>query len=422
FRDAQKIQQVVFALASHVIIDLLFILVIFFLVFLYEWRIGLVLVVFTPVYFFWMVRRANALSACQINRIKNATSFEQQFIAVISSIQTYKMYGKEELAALNLQLKQELFQDADKGYRTALARLAFVSGIFVVPVMLLVTYMASFAAISGRISTGEFVALVGFVSFLFPVLTSLASFSVPMKEASIAFNRLYEFHLTHAGMRKQQTHIKEFRSIRLEDVIIMGKQAKPVAERLNFFLPTTGFISVVGENGTGKTRLLQVLSKCSETYEGIIRVNEQHNLCDLSFSSWMDLVAIVPQEIVLFTGTIVENIAFDNTAISKGKITEMLTRYDLHHYFDTFPAALETIIGAGGMPVSGGQKQIIGLARALFKNPAVLLLDEVTAALDAEREKQVVELLFRLKQEILIICVSHKNETICNRSDLIIQL
>ncbi|WP_290797571.1 peptidase domain-containing ABC transporter [Flavihumibacter sp. UBA7668] len=422
FRDAQKIQQVVFAVFSNVIIDVFFLGVVFVLLFLYEWKIGLIMILVCPFYIIWMAQRANKLSSLQLNLIRRNTWFEQQFISIISSIRVYKLFKKEELANSLMISNQAQFQDAQKKYGSAISSLGLYSGIVIVPVMLLVIYMAALSAISGNLSTGEFVSVIGFVSLLFPILTNLAAFSVPLKEASIAFNRLIEFQLAHANARTQEIEINSYSSICFEHVRPAIHQTKLKEAEMNFVFPATGLISIIGENGSGKTTLLNIICKLNEEYDGVIRINNEFNLRNLSFSSWMNLVAMVPQEITLLAGTIIENIAFEEAYSCPEKILTILNKYGLEGFFKTFPQGLNTNLGEGGLIVSGGQKQLIGLARALYRQPSILLLDEATAALDADTEKWVHNLLLRIKDKMLIVCVSHKNPEFLNCSDLIIRL
>lgn len=422
FRDAQKIQQVVFAIFSSIIIDLFFLLTVFIILFLYEWKIGLIMVLLSPTYIVWMAQRANKLSSLQLNLIRRNTRFEQQFISIISSIRVYKVSKKEELANSQLISNQEQFQDAQKRYGSAISRLGLYSGVVIVPVMLLVIYIAAISAISGNLSTGEFVTVIGFVSLVFPILTNLAAFSVPLKEASIAFNRLIEFQLAHANGRTQEIEINSYSSIHFEHVRPVIHRTKLKEAELDFVFPATGLISIIGENGSGKTTLLNIICKLNEEYDGVIRINNEFSLRNLSFSSWMNLVAMVPQEMTLLAGTIMENIAFEEANSCPEKVLAIVNKYGMDGFFKTFPQGLNTNIGESGLIVSGGQKQLIGLARALYKQPSILLLDEATAALDAETEKWVQNLLLRIKDKMLIVSVSHKNPEFLNCSDLIIRL
>ncbi len=422
FRDAQKIQHIVFSFFGSIFIDLLFSLVIFGFLFYYEWRIGFLLLVLAPLYIYWVANRARQLAGYQVNLIRNNTAFEQGFISIISSIRLYKIHLKERLAINFLANNQGLYQEALKNYGSATADLSLLSGLFTIPVLLMIIFFAALTAISGQLTIGEFVSVIGFLSLLIPNLTNLAAFSVPLKEASIAFNRLSEFQLTHSGRKEKDMGIDIVDSIRLWNLQPCNESGDLLHSGMNIELPKAGLVSVIGENGSGKTTLLNILMKLNENYEGRILINQQYELRELSFSCWMKITAMVPQEISLFPGTILENIAFEDGVHHPEEVLKQLNLYHLDSIFQHFPQGHQTLIGVDDSNISGGQKQLIGIARALYKQPRILFLDEATSALDEQTEQWMQEKLLKWKESLLIICVSHKNQHFVGKSDLKIEL
>jgi ABC-type bacteriocin/lantibiotic exporter with double-glycine peptidase domain len=167
-------------------------------------------------------------------------------------------------------------------------------------------------------------------------------------------------------------------------------------------------IALMGESGCGKSTLLQILQCFLEPAKGNIEVNDrdigQYNLRD-----WRKILGVVPQEIQLFNASVAENIALAAYEdIDQGQVGEFLKSYGLDQPFLSMPAGLDTVVGESGINLSGGQQQLLGIARALYHQPQLLLLDEATAAMDRATEKQILNLLQRLKKEMGVLLVTHR--------------
>ena len=151
--------------------------------------------------------------------------------------------------------------------------------------------------------------------------------------------------------------------------------------------------------------------------KGTIYINEQA-LSNISLDSYRKLVAYIPQEIAIFNGNVLDNILLGENN-SKEKILSFLEEYHFETYFNTFPQGLATLLGEGGINLSGGQKQLIAFARALFKKPQLLILDEATSAMDRQTEQFIHKLLFKIKPQCLILFITHRLHSLQDISDRI---
>ncbi len=156
--------------------------------------------------------------------------------------------------------------------------------------------------------------------------------------------------------------------------------------------------------------MLKILQKFYVYNEGNISVNGVE-LNNVSFENWRTKIGVVPQEIKLFSGTLIDNILLGKSENNLTKLESFFEYYGFDSYFKSFPSGYSTILGEGGINISGGQKQLIGLARALYHQPELLFLDEPTAALDRDAELFVLNILSKIKNSIGIIFLTHKLKT-----------
>lgn len=180
-------------------------------------------------------------------------------------------------------------------------------------------------------------------------------------------------------------------------------------------------MGVVGEIGSGKSTLLQIIQGFYTQNSGDIIVNGSIKLEKISLSNWRNNFAVVSQHTHIFNGTIFYNISLEQN-YDKDKIIDFCHKFGLHDIIAVFPQSYFTIVGEEGINLSGGQRQIIAFARALYKNPQVLLLDEVTASMDSKTERFVLDILNKIKKKTLIIFVTHKLDSLQKIADKTISL
>jgi ABC-type multidrug transport system fused ATPase/permease subunit len=172
-------------------------------------------------------------------------------------------------------------------------------------------------------------------------------------------------------------------------------------------------IALVGQSGSGKSTIVQLLFKFYNPDQGKIVVDGK-DIRDYNVSWYRNQLAVVPQEVLLFGGTILENIAYGNPKASFEEIKQAARLSNSLEFIESFPDGFHTIVGERGVKLSGGQRQRIAIARAILKNPKILILDEATSSLDAESEKLVQEALEYLMEGRTSIIVAHRLSTIRN--------
>jgi len=207
--------------------------------------------------------------------------------------------------------------------------------------------------------------------------------------------------------------------VELRDVTFAYRPGEPVLNRMSFVAEPSKVTALVGPSGGGKSTVLALLLRLYETGSGEILIDGQ-NISTVSRRSLRQQTAYVGQDVYLFRATIRENIAFGRPGASHEEIIAAAKAACAHDFIMSFPNGYDTPVGEHGTQLSGGQRQRIAIARALVKNAPIILLDEATAALDSESEKQVQEAITHLCQNRTTIVIAHRLHTIMNSDAILV--
>jgi ABC-type multidrug transport system fused ATPase/permease subunit len=192
-----------------------------------------------------------------------------------------------------------------------------------------------------------------------------------------------------------------------------------VLNGLSFSIPAGQTLAIVGSSGAGKSTIASLLFRFYDPTSGKITIDGKDSL-SFGLSELRSQMAIVPQEVILFAGTIKENIAYGNPEAAESELMKAAEQANALEFINKFPDKMETLVGDRGIQLSGGQKQRIAIARAVLKNPKILVLDEATSSLDSESEKLVQDALFKLMENRTSVVIAHRLSTIRNADKIIV--
>lgn len=201
--------------------------------------------------------------------------------------------------------------------------------------------------------------------------------------------------------------------IRFADVSFFYRSGKPIFERLNLSIPCNKTIAVVGGSGSGKSTLIDLLLGLYEIEEGRITVDGV-DIREYSLSSWRSRIGVVSQNSFIFNASVKENIAFDFTHIDMDRIKKAAQAAGCDEFISQLKSGYDTELGDRGYMLSGGQRQRIAIARALYRNPEIIIFDEATSALDYRTERMISETVAFLSRSKTIIILAHRLSTIEN--------
>jgi subfamily B ATP-binding cassette protein MsbA len=199
--------------------------------------------------------------------------------------------------------------------------------------------------------------------------------------------------------------------VRVAHVSFAYDPRQPVLTDISFEVRPGQMVALVGPTGSGKTTLINLLHRFYDPVEGSITIDGR-DLRSVRLESLYRQIALVPQETVLFGGTIMDNIRYGRDGASEEEVVEASKAANAHEFIGAMPEGYRTIVGEKGVNLSGGQRQRLAIARAMLKNPRMLILDEATSALDAESERLVQEALERLMRDRTSFVIAHRLTTI----------
>ena len=256
---------------------------------------------------------------------------------------------------------------------------------------------------------GSMMAVLTLSGSIGPSLARIAIFNIQMQEAKVAFNRMEEFTgLETEG--KTGIEVKQIDKISLEKMTFHYPGTLGLLKNIDLTISKGKIGALLGESGSGKSTILQLVQHFHQTVEGVVLVNDQ-GIDSINIESYRTKVGVVPQDIKIFNNYLLFNICLSENKADYEKVIPWCQQMGFNKFFEKFPNGYMTLLGEEGANISGGQKQLVGLARVLYKNPDILLVDEGTAAMDRDTEKFVMKLLQRLKYEKGILMVTHRVQT-----------
>mgnify|MGYP002335823896 CR=1 FL=1 len=405
--DTNRIQRVVSQIAGNTLLDSIVVLVTLVFVFSYSATSGLITLATLPVFFLLIYRSNKNIIESQRNTMVGYAMAESNYISTLQGIEPVKNHSKENLFSETNNAIYNQYQSAVFRLGQIQMRLSFVANLFAAFLLCGLLLFLSYQVLHNQLKAGELMAVMGMVGSLLPSVANLALLSIPINEARIAFNRMYEF----AGIQPQEKgelEISDFKQLEIKNISFRYPGRTPVLQNVSFEVNIGEIIALMGENGCGKSTLVQLLMQHYTLENGHVLINGSTKFSDIQISNWKQVAAVVPQQVHIFNGTVLENIGFDDAVNAPQKIVEFLRSYGFASFMETLPQSVMTLVGEEGINLSGGQKQMIALARALYHRPQLLLLDEATAAMDRESELFVLQLLQRLKSQMAIILITHR--------------
>lgn len=407
--DTSRIQKVITNLAGSFVIDVLIAFTSTVFLFIYSWQSGLITIFSMPVYFLLIYGFNNKIILSQKQLMAAYAKNESNYVSTMNGISEIKNSNKQDFFSDQNKKIYGNFQEKVFSLGKINIKLGLISGISAVLFLVAIISYNSFLVLNESIKLGELMAILGISTTLIPAISNLALIAIPINEAKVAFNRMYEFTSIDAEENIAETEkIDKFEQINIKNLSFRFVGRKKVLNGINLTIKKGELIALIGESGGGKTTLAKILQKFYKPEKGEIIINNKINLRDCNLNTWRNKIGVVPQDVHLFNGTVLYNICLEDSAEEAQKVLKFSEKFGFDRFINSLPAGYMTLVGEEGVNLSGGQKQIIAFARALYKKPEFLILDEATAAMDRETEQFIVSILNKLKQSLGIFYISHR--------------
>jgi ABC-type bacteriocin/lantibiotic exporter with double-glycine peptidase domain len=288
----------------------------------------------------------------------------------------------------------------------------FVSSSFTI----ILLWSGSAFVLNKIITPGELLSFYSIIGYFMSPVASLIGMNKTLQDARIAADRLFEImDLDQEEVENRSDLTPDMiGDIHFRDVHFRYGTRVSVFEGLNLSIKRGEITAIVGESGSGKTTLLSLMQNLYSLESGSIYIGN-YDLKYLSNSSLRKMVGVVPQDVHLFAGDVTENIAIGDHEPDMKRVVQICTELEIIEFIERLPSGFNTFLGENGTNLSGGQRQRIAIARALYRDPEILILDEATSSLDSESEQHVQNAIALLReQQKTIIIIAHRLSTIMN--------
>lgn len=311
--------------------------------------------------------------------------------------------------------KKALNEVVDVALRSARFRGMFISFVIFAlfgGIVAVVWYGATLVQ-SGEITIGDLLSFVLYTTFIGGSIAGLGDIYAQIQRSIGASERILEIIDQPDENSEPITPQKLSGEISFNHVNFSypSRPDYQVLKGLNFKIEAGEKVALVGQSGSGKSTIINLLMRFYPLNQGVIQADGR-NVEEYNLSAFRQNVGIVPQEVILFGGSIRENIAYGKPNASENEILEAARKANAFEFIERFPEGMNTMVGERGVKLSGGQRQRIAIARAILKDPAILVLDEATSSLDAESEVLVQEALEKLMEGRTTIIIAHRLSTI----------
>ncbi|MFD2244973.1 peptidase domain-containing ABC transporter [Pontibacter ruber] len=408
--DAVKIRTFINDVSINLMVNVFIVLFAFALMFTYYWKLALVILLIIPFYtlVYFITNKLNRKAERQL--MEDSAELESQLVESITAAGTIKRFGMEDHA--NMKSEVRFVKLLGSVYKSSINNISIsttsetISKVFTIVLL----WIGAGYVLDNLITPGELMSFYAVIGYFTGPISTLIGMNKTIQNAMIAADRLFEIMDLEVESNEHKFELKKelIGDIYLKDIYFRYGSRKSVFEGLTLTIPKGKITGIIGESGSGKSTLISILQNLYPLQSGSVHIGD-YDLKYIENKSLRQFVTVVPQKVDLFAGNVIENIALNDYQPDIQRIVSICGQLGMMEFIEGLPNGFATYLGENGASLSGGQKQRIAIARALYKNPEVLIMDEATSSLDPKSE-EFVQITIRKLTEAgkSVIFITHR--------------
>lgn len=420
-RDTGVIQRFLTDRLTALLEQILMLAAVSVILFAYNWKLALLVIVPTPCVIlsfrlFWRFMGGMFRRRWQLNSEANATLHD-----IFSGIRVVKSFGMEKREAERFEKITRREKEAqirqEKAWAVIMPLLNFMMGVG----EFFVLYFVGNEILSGGMTLGDMAMFSSYVGMVYAPLRSFAGLPRELLHTATAVSRVFELLDENSDVYDAANAVDmEIKGhIEVKNVSFGYEEGREVLRDISFDVKPGEFVGLVGPSGVGKSTMINLIMRMYDVDQGQILIDGK-DIRELSQESLRSQMGVVLQETFLFSGSVAQNIAYAKPDATRDEIIAAAKLAGCHSFIIKMPDGYQTKVGEKGYTLSGGERQRVAIARALLHDPKILILDEATASLDTETEKQIQEALAHLSKTRTTIAIAHRLSTLRNATKLIV--
>ncbi len=420
--DAVKIRVFINDVSINLVLNLFILIVSFIMMFTFFWKLAVIMLAVVPFYtgIYWLYNRLN--KTVQRKVMERGADLEAQLVESLNSASTIKRFSLEDHSGFKTETRFVALLETL--YKSGLNSIfSNISSAFVTQMIVLVLLWAGTGfVIKTEITPGELLSFYAVTGYFTAPVSGIIGFNRSFQDARIAADRLFEIFDLEVDDEKDRIELMPEMTgdITFENVKFRYGTRVEVFESLNIRMKKGEITAIAGESGSGKSTLVSLIQNIYPLQNGHIRIG-QFDILHFTQKSLRKVISVVPQKIDLFAGNVIDNIAVGEINPDMHKVLSVCEKLGMTHFIESLPNGFRTWLGENGSNLSGGQKQRIAIARALYRDPEILILDEATSSLDSVAEQFVQNTINLMRKEKkTVIVIAHRLSTISMADRIIV--
>ena len=424
--DVNSLQALVTGTVISALTDALTLVFICVIIFFLNWKLAILTIAVIPFFTVTLIifnKRLRTKSKEVRERVADLLSFFQE---TISTIRLIKAFAKEKLEGrrhvrkskkmMNVRIEMSMLGTLAAAVTSFCASMGSVA----------ILWFGGYLVIKGELTIGGLVAFLTYSGRLFGPINNLVDLNITVQTAMASVDRIFEYLDLVPEIRDKEDAqpicITEGTVEYCDLAFFYQKDERHghmVIEDISFTIRPGETLAIVGPSGSGKSTIANMLMRFYDPTRGSVRIDGT-DIRDVKSRTLRKEIGIVSQETLLFNTTIRENLRYGNKKAKDEEIQEAAETAEIHEFIMSLKDGYDTVVGERGVKLSGGEKQRISIARAILKNPKILILDEATSSLDTESEKSIQQSLHKLKEKRTTLMIAHRLSTIVDADTIVV--